>query len=37
MEVRSLFTGKADNYEKSRPAYASALIDHIFGDVGATA
>ncbi len=37
MEVRSLFTGRAENYAKSRPAYASALIDHVFDKIGMTA
>ncbi len=37
MEAKSRFTGKADNYAKSRPAYASALVDYIFSKVGMTA
>ncbi len=36
MEAKSRFTDRADNYAKSRPAYASSLIDHIFSKVGMT-
>ncbi len=34
MNVKSRFTGKADNYTKGRSSYAPALIEYIFKTVG---